>query len=235
MRYPLPGDYIDIHTHGSIVNTAVFAIENLMAHEYRTPGDIPEQPCTYGIHPWHLTRETIGPLTYNVHSVASSPNLIAIGEAGFDKLRGPDLETQARAFEAQVIISEEIRKPLFIHCVRAWDELLSAHKRLRPKMPWMIHGFRGNVVLATQLLSKGMYLSFWFDFVMRPESTKLLGSLPKDRIFLETDGADVDISKIYDKVAIDLNMSVDDLKKVFLENFKEFFISICPPSPLKGG
>jgi TatD DNase family protein len=235
MEYPLPGDYIDIHTHGSIFNTAVFAIENLMAHEDRTPGDIPEQPCTYGIHPWYLTRETIDHLTINVQSVASSPNLVAIGEAGFDKLRGPDLKIQAKAFEAQVIISEEIRKPLFIHCVRAWDELLPAHKRLRPKMPWMIHGFRGNAELAKQLLSKGMYLSFWFDFVMRPESAKLLRALPTDRIFLETDGADVGISKIYNKVAVDLNMSVVDLKKIFLGNYKEFFTSICPATPLKGG
>jgi TatD DNase family protein len=223
MKYPLPGDYIDIHTHGSFVNTAVFAVENLMAHEFRTPGDIPEQPCTYGIHPWHLTSETIDVLINNVNSVASSPNLVAIGEAGFDKLRGPDIKTQAEAFEAQVIISEEIRMPLFIHCVRAWDELLPAHKRLRPKMPWMIHGFRGNVVLAKQLLSKGMYLSFWFDFVMRPESAKLLRSLPKDRIFLETDGADTDIRLIYDKVAGDLDISVDEMKEIFLRNFNEFF------------
>jgi TatD DNase family protein len=229
MKYPLPGDYIDIHTHGSVVNTAIFAIENLMAHEDRTPGDIPEQPCTYGIHPWHLTMETLDRLIFNVHSVASSPNLVAIGEAGFDKLRGPDLKTQTRAFEAQVIISEEIRKPLFIHSVRAWDDLLPAHKRLRPKMPWMIHGFRGNVELAKQLLSKGMYLSFWFDFIMRPESTKLLRSLPREKIFFETDGADVDIRTIYNKVAIDLDMSVADLKNVFLRNYKEFFTSICPP------
>jgi TatD DNase family protein len=233
MKYPLPGDYIDIHTHGSVVKTAVFAIENLMAHEDRTPGDIPEQPCTYGIHPWHLSRETLGRLIINVHSFSSSPNLVAIGEAGFDNLRGPDLETQTRAFEAQVIISEENQKPLFIHCVRAWDELLPAHKRLRPKMPWLIHGFRGNVELAKQLLSKGMYLSFWFDFVMRPESTKLLRSLPKGRIFLETDGADTDIRTIYEKVAIDLDISADELKKVLLGNFKEFFTPICPPIPLK--
>ena len=223
MKYPLPGDYIDIHTHGSIVNTAVFAIENLMAHEDRTPGDIAEQPCTYGIHPWHLTRETLPRLTGFVHSAAASPNLVAIGEAGFDKLRGPDPETQTRAFEAQVIISEEIGKPLYIHCVRAWDELLPVHKRLRPKMPWLIHGFRGNAELARQLLSKGMYLSFWFDFVMRPESTKLIRSLPKNRIFLETDGADTDIRLIYGKVADDLDISVDELKKVLNKNFNEFF------------
>ena len=60
-------------------------------------------------------------------------------------------------------------------------------------MPWLVHGFRGNMELASQLLSKGMYLSFWFDFVLRTESADLLRHLPVNRLFLETDGADVDI------------------------------------------
>ncbi len=226
MNYPQPGDYIDIHTHGSVVISGIYAIENLMAHEDRLPGDIPDQPCTYGIHPWHLNERTIDRLTLNVQSVASSPALVAIGEAGFDKLRGPEMKTQARAFEAQVRISEDAGKPLFIHCVRAWDELLPAHKRLRPKMPWLIHGFRGNAELAMQLISKGMYLSFWFDFIVRPESSKLIISLPKERIFLETDGADTEIRTIYEKVADDLGLSVDELKTVILKNFNEFFNKI---------
>ena len=231
MNHPQAGDYIDIHTHDSKVISGIYAIENLMAHEERTPADNPSQPSTYGIHPWHLDSQTLERLIEKVQSVAGSESLVAIGEAGFDKLRGPEIGIQATAFKAQVLISEEIRKPLFIHCVRAWDELLPAHKRLRPKMPWLIHGFRGNIELAIQLLSKGMYLSFWFDFITRPESSKLVRSLPKERIFLETDGADVDIRAIYDKVAIDLNMSVDDLKKVILGNYTEFFTSICPPNP----
>lgn len=224
MNNPLPGDYIDIHTHGSGVVPGIFAIENLMAHEQRRPGDVSGQPCTFGIHPWHLDSESVNMLIGNVRSVAASDNLVAIGEAGFDKLRGADMETQSAAFEAQVKISEETGKPLFIHCVKAWDELLPVHKKFRPKMPWMIHGFRGNVELAMQLLSKGMYLSFWFDFVLRTESSKLLKSLPVERIFLETDGADVGISTIYDKVAADLNMEVGDLKSVILKNYFSFFL-----------
>jgi TatD DNase family protein len=235
MKQPLPGDYIDIHTHGTGIIPGIYAIENLMAHEQRDPGDNPFQPSTYGIHPWHLDNESLERLISKVQSVAHSPAIVAIGEAGFDKLRGPEIDTQAKAFESQVMISEEIRKPLYIHCVRAWDELLPAHKRFRPKMPWLIHGFRGNRELAMQLLSKGMYLSFWFDFIIRPESSKLVRSLPKERIFLETDGADVDIRAIYDKVAADLGLQVDELKKVLLRNFTEFFSSISPPTPLKGG
>jgi Tat protein secretion system quality control protein TatD with DNase activity len=47
-----------------------------------------------------------------------------------------------------------------------------------------------------------MYLSFWFDFILRPESAELLRNLPMDRIFLETDGADVPIRDIYKKLEL---------------------------------
>ena len=231
MTNPQPGDYIDIHTHGAKPSAGIFIIENLMAHEERTPEDIPEQACTFGIHPWSLNDNNYNQLLNNVNAVTGYPNLFAIGEAGFDKLRGPSAELQRRAFEEQIAISEEIKKPVVIHCVRAWNELLSEHKRLKPKMPWLIHGFRGNKELAAQLLAKGMYLSFWFDFIMRPESAELLKSLPTDRIFLETDGAVVDIRDIYEKVAKDLDMSVDELKSIIQRNFKEFF---HPLNPLKG-
>jgi TatD DNase family protein len=90
-------------------------------------------------------------------------------------------------------------------------------------MPWMIHGFRGSVELAAQLISKGMYLSFWFDFVLRPESSGLIKSMPLDRIFLETDGAVVNIRDIYKKAANDLNLSVEELKAKILSNFFVFF------------
>ncbi len=225
MNQPRQGDYIDIHTHGSLESPGICAIENLMAHEGILPAELGSRPCTYGIHPWHLSEDLLTGLLRNVQSVAGSANLVAIGEAGFDKLRGPGMKIQQLAFEAQVKISEEVQKPLFIHCVRAWDELLPAYKRMRPKMPWMIHGFRGSSGLAQQLISKGIYLSLWFDFAMRAESSGLLRSLPPERIFLETDGADIDIRAIYGKVSADLDMEVDELKTVILNNYNTFFNS----------
>jgi Tat protein secretion system quality control protein TatD with DNase activity len=68
-----------------------------------------------------------------------------------------------------------------------------------------------------------MYLSFWFDFILRPESTPLIKSLPREKIFLETDGADVSIGTIYKKVASDLDMSADELKTIIHANFNELF------------
>jgi TatD DNase family protein len=223
MNLPKPGEYINIHTHGTKPAEGIFEIENLMANEWRTPYHIPEQACTFGIHPWYLDEKNCDQLLYNVNAVSGYSNLVAIGEAGFDKVRGPSIELQRKAFVGQIEISEDIKKPVFIHCVRAWDELLPEFKKLKPKMPWLIHGFRGNAQLAKQLISKGIYLSFWFDFVIRPEAGDLLRSLPTDRIFLETDGADVDIRDIYNKVSNDLDIPVKELQSIILSNFYNYF------------
>ncbi len=61
----------------------------------------------------------------------------------------------------------------------------------------------------------------------------LLRSLPVDRIFLETDGAEVDIRDIYKKVSGDLGISVEELKEKILSNFKEFFVNSVEPNNFK--
>jgi TatD DNase family protein len=219
MHLPLNGDYIDIHVHGGTPAAGIFILESLMAHEEKVPVDKPGVAYTFGIHPWFLTEDNYIQQLNTVSNIAGNPEFIAIGEAGFDKLRGPSIPLQRKVFEEQIALSEELKKPVVIHCVRSWEELLSVQKKLKPKMTWLIHGFRGNAELATQLLSKGMYLSFWFDFVLRPNAGTLLRQLPSGRIFLETDGADVDIRAIYKKVADDLGLSVAELKSIILENF----------------
>jgi TatD DNase family protein len=223
MHLPKSGDFIDIHVHGGTSSPGIFILESLMAHEGKTPDDIAGVAFTYGIHPWFLNEENHKQLLSAVENTACLPDVIAIGEAGFDRLRGPSMQLQRLAFEEQIAISEKLRKPVVIHCVRAWDELMAAQKKLKPKMSWLVHGFRGNVTLASQLLSKGIYLSFWFDFVLRPGSGQLISQLPANRIFLETDGADVNIMSIYEKVAVDLNIRVDQLKQIIINNFNTFF------------
>jgi TatD DNase family protein len=223
MNLPQPGDYIDIHVHGGKPAKGIFMLESLMAHEEKSAENIPGMAYTYGIHPWFLNENNYKQQISSVEKAIGRPEIIAVGEAGFDKIKGPSGELQHKAFAEQVLLSEEFKKPIVIHCVRSWEELLSVKKALRPKMPWLIHGFRGNKELAAQLLSKGMFLSFWFDFVLKPESADLLRSLPTDRIFLETDGAEIFIRDIYKKVSDDLDLSVEDLKSIMLSNYINFF------------
>jgi TatD DNase family protein len=223
MHLPQPGDYIDIHVHGGKPSAGNFILESLMAHEDNMPEDVPGVAFTFGIHPWFLNEENHDRQIGLVRNQFSLPGIVAIGEAGFDKLRGPSPELQRTAFEEQVSVSEKAMKPVIIHCVRAWDELLAVQKLTRPKMSWLVHGFRGNKVLASQLISKGMYLSIWYEFAVRPESSELFRHLPRDRFFLETDGADVDIKLIYEKVAGDLAIDVEELKSIIFNNFNAFF------------
>ncbi len=223
MILPHKGDYIDIHTHEGSPGPGLFILENLMAHEGKTPGKEAGLIYSVGIHPWHLDESNYHKLVDFTRQTAVNRWVYAIGEAGFDKLKGASPELQRKAFGEQVNISEELEKPLIIHCVRAWEELLSVHKKLKPKMPWLVHGFRGKRELALQLISRNMYLSFWFDFIMRPESSELVRSLPLERIFLESDGAGIDIRDLYKKVAADLELEQDALKDQIMRNFVQFF------------
>ncbi len=230
MSYPLIGDYIDIHNHGSIPQRGVFILDNLMAHEGILP--VKQNGITFslGIHPWFLTESNHPGLLEFVRKNGTDELISAIGEAGFDKLKGPSMELQRSIFEEQALLSERLEKPLVIHCVRGWDELMASHKKIKPDQPWLIHGFRGKKELALQLVSRNMYISFWFDFIIRPEATALVRSLPVDRIFLETDGSGVDIRKIYRKVANDLDMTTEKLKEKIFSNFVEFL----PPNTTFG-
>ncbi len=223
MNLPKPDEYIDIHTHDSLSKPGVFSVETLLAHENRKPGNIEGTAFTAGIHPWYLSESNQQFQLEFVRQIAADKNLIAIGEAGFDRLRGPSLALQRKIFEDQVRLAETFNKPVVIHCVKAWDELMSAHKELKPGLPWLVHGFRGKRELADQLINRGMYLSFWFDFAIRQESEELISHLPKDRIFLETDGADISIAAIYKAVSRHLNMPLAELKRNIFSNFIRFF------------
>jgi TatD DNase family protein len=223
MNLPQPDDYINIHTHDAQSCEGIFAVENIMAHENLLPEDLPAKVFTAGIHPWFLNEENSDHLLGYLRNISGHPSLIALGEAGFDKLKGPSIELQRSVFSEQVRMADENRKPLVIHCVKSWDELLSAHKNLKPKTPWLVHGFRGKKELASQLLNRGMFLSIWYDFVLRPESKEILLFIPNERIFLETDGAEVDIKEIYRKVSVDLGLNENELKRIIFNNFLSFF------------
>ncbi len=223
MNIPRQDDYIDIHVHGGKPSPGIFILETLMAHESRLPEKTHGVAFTFGIHPWFLNDGNSAAHLKLVEKVSTDPEIIAIGEAGFDKLRGPASELQAEVFEKQVEISERLRKPLIIHCVRAWDEVLAMQKSLKPSMPWMIHGFRGKLRQAEQLISKGFWLSIWFEYSLRPESAALFSGVPSDRIFLETDGAEVDIRNIYRKVSENMDIPIEKLKSIIFSNFKKFF------------
>lgn len=146
------------------------------------PGQQPDGQGWYsaGIHPWQAAEaERYWPW---LEQVATNPRVVAIGEAGLDALRGPDLDTQQPVFERQAKLAEHVGKPLIIHAVRCWPQLIVLRRRLKPTQPWIIHGFRGKPQLAQQLLDHGFSLSYG-----RRYNQASYDLTPPDRRYHETD------------------------------------------------
>lgn len=207
--------YYDIHTHQPSVHPKDIAIVNTIIKE-DCEFCLPAAYCSVGIHPWYIynVREQLSCL----ESIISASNVVAIGEAGLDKLAETSLAIQQEVFLEQVELAEEKSKPLIIHCVKAWAELIAARKMVKPQMPWIIHGFRGNGELAQQLISQGFYLSFGEYF--NPSALRLAWL---DRIFAETDDKEVDIRAVYRQIASSLHLSFEELASGLENNVHNIF------------
>lgn len=185
---------VDVHTHNkegshpfSVLNTSV---SELFANNEFFDGKF----ISAGIHPWNVHTVDSGTLQ-TLEKLARKKNVVAIGECGLDKNSSACIKEQDYFFERQVLISENLKKPLIIHCVAAFNEILHYRKKLQPQQNWILHGFRGKPQLALQLLNAGFYLSFGEKF--NPES---VAATPIDRLCIETDTSLLDIRTIYKEI-----------------------------------
>ena len=135
-----------------------------------------------GLHPWDVTGHDDEALR-NLEKLLALPQVLAVGECGFDTLKGPSHEMQEQAFIRQVELSERFKKPMILHVVRNFDSIIRLRKKLKPTQPWLIHGFRGGPEQMNQLFAHGILVSFGLKH--NPET---LRQIPSTRLFLETDG-----------------------------------------------
>ena len=98
---------------------------------------------------------------------------------------------QLQVLRRQIEISEEVEKPLILHCVKGADIILGLKRDLNPRQTWVIHGFRGKTELARQLTDKGIMLSFGEKF--NPDTVM---AMPGDMILAETDESILTIEEI---------------------------------------
>ena len=172
-----------------------------------------------GIHPWYIDKTFI----HEVRKLALLPSVVAIGETGLDKITAAGTDTfklQQELFMEHIALSEKVKKPLIIHCVKAWDELLHICKSAKPTMPWIIHGFRGKAALAGQLMDAGLYLSFGANH----NTDSLKAAWKQHRLLAETDDTNTDIRYVYKQIANNLDITVKELSDSIEKIFKsEFF------------
>lgn len=154
--------------------------------------------------------------------MAAKPNVLAIGETGLDKLCDTDFSMQQKVFDMQVQLAGQLNKPLIIHCVRAWDEVLVTLEKLQATVPVIFHGFNKSVELAKRIIEKGYYLSFG-QAVEKPAVATVLQSVPPDRFFLETDDAAITIEEVYKRAAAALSIDMNSLSLQLQKNVTAVF------------
>ena len=208
--------YIDFHTHNRSPGADTVTVLNLMAGD-EVPADFNANTLfSAGIHPWQLTDDNLAHLQTELLLTVAHPHVALIGEAGFDRLQGGPREVEQRAFIFQAEMASEMDKPMVIHCVKGWDDLRRARKKVRPARPWVIHGFRGNSMLVSSLADEG----FWFSLGSRGLKPELLKVVSHERILLETDDSGERIAEVYRKFGEVAGYDAETAEGLMRRNFK---------------
>ena len=120
-------------------------------------------------------------------------------------------------------MAEKYQKPVVIHCVAAFQELIAIKKKLNLSVPLLIHGFSKNEQVAKQLLDNGFYISFGKYLLQKPELESVFKNMPNDRFFLETDTVEEGIQEVYALAAKYKGISVEEIQEIVNSNFNTIF------------
>ena len=214
--------FVDIHTHIARANDNLIQIVNLDLNH----------PCSdqgyysYGIHPWALDEVEFQAekALQALEEKLELPQVIALGEAGLDKMHKASFERQIELFERQIKLSEALQKPMILHDVKSHNEIIALRKKHKAKQPWILHGFSGTEQDVKQFIGQGIYLSVG-ESLLHPERKiyKSFKFIDLDYLFLETDMAEIEIEKVYEAAANLLEMDLSALKTRIFSNFAHLF------------
>jgi TatD DNase family protein len=212
--------FLDFHTHRQRHEGSKNVVEIVSIHLGQ---DKPHQWFTIGLHPWWTQSSVTDDQSRVLRMLLAQPDCLAMGEMGLDKLKGPPLDTQSEILKNQLVIAEDLNKPVIIHCVRAFDPLIQIKKEF-PGIPnWCIHGYGRHMTLAKQLIDQGFYLSI-MPSVSNEKFQDFFASLPSDRLFLETDSMpEMTIEGVYQRTSNITKLSEPFLRKQMNENAQKFF------------
>ena len=186
----------------------------------------PDKPnhYSYGLHPWYIKKETLEKELENLRIVSHEKRCLAIGECGLDKLSKVDFDTQLETFTEQILIANLVKKPLIIHCVKAFNELLNCLNHNENKVPVIIHGFNNNENIARVMVNEGIYFSFGKALLgYESNAAKAIKNVGRRNFFLETDDADISIKYIYKKASELLGIDEEIIKMQIQSNFESVF------------
>jgi len=209
--------FYNLHTHKFTNNPVIFELVNQYPWEF--DATIPQY--SIGIHPWYINENRLETDLQIIEEKLKLPECFALGECGLDKRIEVSIQLQIEVFEKQIALAEKYQKPLVLHLVAAFDELIEVKKRLNISVPMIIHGFSKSEQLAKQLIDNGFYLSFGKYLLRNPELEAVFKSIPNDRFFLETDTINETLEEVYEMAASCKGITVAELQKQVEVNWKK--------------
>ncbi|MEO0037250.1 MAG: Tat-linked quality control protein TatD [Bacteroidota bacterium] len=213
--------FFNLHTHKFSENPNILELVN--QYPWEIDAAIPNY--SIGIHPWYIQEERLKNDLEMIEAKLQLKECLALGECGLDKRIEISMELQIEVFEKQILLAEKYQKPLVLHLVAAFDELIAIKKRFNISVPIVIHGFSKNQQVAKQLIDNGFYISFGKYLMRNPELESVFHSIPNDKFFLETDTIEETLEEVYTLAAKYKNITIEELIEIINSNFKTVFKS----------
>jgi TatD DNase family protein len=147
--------------------------------------------ATAGVHPHHAT--TLSPQALSeLRSMLARPEVVAVGECGLDYNRNySPQDVQRRAFEAQLELAADVRKPVFLHDRDAFADFTEILSRWRPRIVGgVVHCFTGDRATIERYLGLDMHIGItgWIcDDRRGAHLRELVKIVPRGRLMVETD------------------------------------------------
>ncbi|PIF62673.1 MULTISPECIES: TatD family hydrolase [unclassified Flavobacterium] len=212
-------EFFNLHTHKWTNQPNVLELVNQYPQEF----DATIPYYSIGIHPWFIVEERLEADLAIIESKLQETNCLAVGECGLDKRIDIPMELQQLVFEKHLLLAQQYQKPVVIHCVAAFQELIAIKKKMNITVPILIHGFSKNAQVAKQLLDNGFHISFGKYLLLNKELETVFKSVPDNRFFLETDTVEEGIEAVYKLAAKYKGVSVKEIQKLVSSNFLEVF------------
>jgi TatD DNase family protein len=157
----------------------------------------PEILPVFGLHPYWVADHSDAECEEALDQLAKSLSpCLAIGEMGLDlrpHIAGQSHDRQIGCFEAQLQLANAIGKPIVLHVVRAFDEVLRIFDMWGvPGRGGFVHSFNGSIKEANEYLRLGLLLSVGGP-VARNDNQRLhqaVKEIPLEQLLLETDSPD---------------------------------------------
>ncbi|WP_348797420.1 TatD family hydrolase [Flavobacterium adhaerens] len=212
-------DFFNLHTHQFTNQETILELVNQYPNEF----DVSIPYYSIGIHPWYINEERLNDDLQIIVNKLQNHNCLAIGECGLDKRIEVPIAVQEKVFETQLMLAQKNNKPVVIHCVAAFQEVITIKKRLKITVPMIIHGFSKNSQVAKELINNGFYISFGKYLLQNPEMETVFKTIPDNRFFLETDTISESIEAVYALAAQYKDTTIENLKTTLNDNFKRVF------------